>query len=412
MKGTSSNKLTIFTLSALSFGVVAGGLFPDYFAENLFIEQGCYWFVKLLKLLAIPVVFVSVVMGIINVGSFGTLGRIGFKTLFLFTVTTCIAVTMSLAVTTNLQLKLQSPDPAIGEQIPAPNLHGFIDSMIQAYLTNPLELIANGNMLHIILLSITIGILLTCTLPRTNFITAGLDWLHVHLLHLVVWFMNLAPLGAFCLMAKTFSTLGFDAIKPLSSYVCLVLGMYFMQVTIIYSSLLWFLARINPILYFKKLKNVWIVAISTASSNATLPVTLKTAEEELNIDANISSFTIPLGATLNMDAMACAYGVATVFLANTAGVHLLMVDYLVITLMTLVASIGTAGIPGVGLIALGMVLQQVHIPIGYLPFLIGVSRFTDMFGTAVNVTGDIVVSSIVAKSETSATQPKLAKEII
>ncbi len=219
------------------------------------------------------------------------------------------------------------------------------------------------------------------------------------MIYAVIYFMKLAPLGVFCLMAKTFATLGTHAILSLTSYVSIIVGLILFQGFIVYPLILKGFAGINPILLYSKLKNVWLVACSTASSNATLPVTIETAEKELGIHPNISSFTIPLGATINMDALAISYGVATVFLANAHGINLSLLEYVSIVFFTVIASIGTAGVPGVGLIALSVVLQQVNLPILGIPILMSVGRICDTIGTALNVTGDIVVTCIVAKSE-------------
>jgi len=211
--------------------------------------------------------------------------------------------------------------------------------------------------------------------------------------------MNLAPYGVFCLMAKLFATLGFDTIGNLITYFLLVLFVLMLHGTVTYSLMIRLLTGLNPILFFRKMRPAMLFAFSTASSNATLPVTLETATQHLGVKNTTASFTIPLGATINMDGTAIMQGVATVFIAQAYNVDLAFSQYLSIILTATLASIGTAGVPGVGLVMLAMVLQQVGLPVEGIALIIGVDRLLDMTRTAVNVTGDCVVSCIVAKSE-------------
>ena len=213
--------------------------------------------------------------------------------------------------------------------------------------------------------------------------------------------MKFAPIGVFCLIAKTFATQGISMVIPLASYFFTVALVLLLHVLITYTVLLKFVAKVSPIIFIKKMRDAIVFAFSTASSNATIPVTLNTVEKKLGVDKAVASFTVPLGATINMDGTAIMQGVATVFIASVYQVDLSFADYLIVILTATMASIGTAGVPGVGLIMLAMVLTQVGLPVEGIALIIGIDRLLDMMRTAVNITGDSMVSIITAKSEKS-----------
>ncbi|MEA3424223.1 MAG: dicarboxylate/amino acid:cation symporter, partial [Bacillota bacterium] len=218
-------------------------------------------------------------------------------------------------------------------------------------------------------------------------------------LKLVMMIMAVAPYGVFALIAKTFATLGYSAMKPLAAYMITVFVALFIHAIITYQGMLVTIGKLNPFKFFKNFSPAMLVAFSTASSSSTLPVTLETAEERLGVDKNIGSFTLPLGATINMDGTAIMQGVATVFLAQAYGMDLTLTNFLTVVLTATLASIGTAGVPGVGLIMLSMVLVQIGIPVEGIAIIMGVDRILDMTRTAVNITGDAVCSLLIAKSE-------------
>jgi Na+/H+-dicarboxylate symporter len=211
--------------------------------------------------------------------------------------------------------------------------------------------------------------------------------------------MNLAPYGVFCLLAVLFTDMSLDIFKNLMAYFLVVFCALILHATVTYSTLLKVFAGLSPITFLKKMRDTAIFAFSTASSNATIPVTLETATKKMGVKNSIASFTVPLGATINMDGTAIMQGVATVFIAQVFNVDLTLSDYLMVILTATLASIGTAGVPGVGLIMLAMVLDQVGLPVEGIGLIIGVDRLLDMTRTAVNVTGDSMVSIVVAKSE-------------
>ena len=395
--------LTFQITLALFLGCCLGLILQNYpiaYSDEILsiTDMGGYGFIQALKYIATPLVFTSIIGGIMSLGSFKLLGRIGFKTISLYLITTLIAVISSLTFMSIVNPKFQLNLEKLPQE---ENLKfsTFWEALYEALTKNPLDSLDQGNLLQLILIALIAGCILMLFFGKNKSAVRGFNVFHEWMMRLVIFFMKFAPLGIFCLMTNVFYSLGIDAIIPLGSYLSLIILMIFYQAFIIYPLFLKFLGGISPIYFYKKIKNVILLASSTASSNATLPVTLETVEKELLVDSSISSFSIPLGATINMDALALAYGVAAVFLSNAYGIDLSFDQYLNITFWTVIASVGTAGIPGVGLIALFLVFQQAHLPTHGIPMLMSVSRFGDMIGTALNVTGDIVVTCIVAKSE-------------
>jgi Na+/H+-dicarboxylate symporter len=256
-------------------------------------------------------------------------------------------------------------------------------------------------MLQIILFAIILGIAITMSGKKGDTFKKGLHSLNDIMMSMVLIVMKFAPIGVFFLIAKTFSTQGISMIIPLASYFITVSIVLILHVLITYSVFLKFIGKVSPLLFLKKMRTAIVFAFSTASSNATIPITLNTVEKRLGVDKAIASFTVPLGATINMDGTAIMQGVATVFIATVYTVDLSIGDYLAVILTATLASIGTAGVPGVGLIMLTMVLTQVGLPVEGVALIIGIDRLLDMMRTAVNITGDSMVSIITSKSENS-----------
>ncbi len=265
--------------------------------------------------------------------------------------------------------------------------------------SNPVNSLAQGNMLQIIVFAVLFGVAMAMTGEAGKRLSAVFEDLNTVVMRLVTIIMNLAPYGVFVLMAKLFATIGAETILGLAKYFFLVFGVLILHGLVTYSVLLKTLSGLSPLMLLRKMRDAAIFAFSTSSSSATLPVTMETARNKLGIGNSVSSFTLPLGATINMDGTAIMQGVATVFIAQVYGVDLSMSDYLMVILTATLASIGTAGVPGVGLVMLAMVLQQVNLPVEGIALIIGVDRLLDMTRTAVNITGDCMVSCVVAKSE-------------
>lgn len=371
----------------------------EYLVDGLFHIMGTT-FINLLKLLVVPIVTFSLISGICAVGDMRKLGRVGLKAFLLFILTTILAISLALSVALVLEpgkgFNLVASDTATLDIQAPPSL---TTTLINIVPTNPVAAFAQGEMLQIIFFVILFATGLIAVGQRAQPIIELFNQLNDVMMHIVKLVMHVAPYGVFALMAKTFSTHGPALILPMIGYFGSVVLILILHATGTLMLLLKLLGKLDPRQFMRKVRDLQIFAFSTASSNATLPVTLSTAEKRVGIDNSIASFIIPLGATINMDGTAIMQGVAAVFIANVYGMELGLSSYLTIILMTMLASIGTAGVPGVGLIMLAMVFQQVGLPIEGIALIMGIDRLLDMLRTAVNVTGDVVVAAIVARSE-------------
>jgi Na+/H+-dicarboxylate symporter len=386
-----------FVVGVLLNAIGVEGFVEDYVVGGLFHVGGSI-FLASLKLLVVPLVFVSLVCGTAALDDVSRLGRVGGKTLVLYLTTTAIAITLALlaaiAIRPGEGFALETDAAFVAQEAPS-----LSDTLIHLFPSNPVQAMAEGNMLQIIVFSVLFGLAVTLAGERGKRVLAVFEDLNGVILRLVMLLMTLAPYGVFCLIAKVFALQGLGAILPLARYFFVVLGVLFLHALVVYPALLRLLSGLNPLVFFRKMRDPLALAFSTASSNATLPVTLENVERRLGAHNSVASFTIPLGATINMDGTAIMQGVATGFIAQAYGIDIGPVGYLMVVLTATLASIGTAGVPGVGLIMLAMVLRQVNLPVEGIGLVIGVDRLLDMTRTAVNITGDSAVTCIVAKSE-------------
>ncbi|HLT22617.1 MAG TPA: dicarboxylate/amino acid:cation symporter [Bacteriovoracaceae bacterium] len=397
--------LTKKIMISLVLGIVAGLLlnrFSTPWVETYVIkgviEVGSQIFMASLKLMVIPLVFVSLVTGTGSLQDVKKLGRIGLKTFVLYTLTTCIAIAGAIVVAeiTNPGLNFNlTPSQAVDLD----NKMNIADMLISIFPSNPIEAMAKGEVLQVILFAILFGIGITMSGEKGQRVLNFFNDLNEVILNMVIYLIHFAPIGVFCLLVKVFSTQGFTAILPMAKYFFTVILVLFLHAIFIYGGMLKFMARLSPIIFIKKFKEVWVFAFSTASSNATIPLNLETCEHKLGMDKSVSSFVIPFGATINMDGTAIMQGVAVVFVAQAYGIPLGLPEYLMVILTATLASIGTAGVPSVGLVMLAMVFNQVGLPVEGIGLIIGVDRLLDMLRTCTNITGDAVVGCIVAKTE-------------
>lgn len=375
---------------------------PDGYVNRLLfdgvLDVGGQLFIRSLQLLVVPLVLVSLVCGVSNLSSGADLGRLGGKTLGLYLLTTASAITLALTVAMIVQpgSGVERATDAEFEPVPAPELK---DVILNIFPTNPVEAMAQGEMLQVIVFALLFGLALSKAGNPGARVKSIFEDLNSVIMRLVTLLIELAPYGVFCLMATLFATLGWDEISTLASYFFTVAGVLILHLLLVYPLLLTVLARVSPGMFFRKMREPMLVAFSTSSSGATLPVTLETVRSRLGVRNEVGSFTVPLGATINMDGTAIMQGVATVFIAQFYGVDLTAGQYLMVVLTATLASIGTAGVPGVGLIMLAMVLQQVNLPVEGIMLIIGVDRLLDMMRTSVNVAGDGMVATVVARSE-------------
>jgi Na+/H+-dicarboxylate symporter len=276
---------------------------------------------------------------------------------------------------------------------------GFAQTLIDIFPSNPFRAMAEGNMLQVIVFAILLGFAMTLSGEAGQDLLRVFESANAVIMKLVFVLMELAPYGIFCLIAKVIAEQGLDQFRNMLWYFGTVLLVLLLHAVFTYPVLLIVLGRVSPVRFFEKLRDPMSVAFGTASSGATLPVTLRTVETRLGVDESVASFTVPLGATINMDGTAIMQGVATVFIAQVYGVEIPPSGYLTIVLTATLASIGTAGVPGVGTVMLAMVLQQMSLPVEGIGLILGVDRLLDMTRTAVNITGDAAVSVVVAQSE-------------
>jgi Na+/H+-dicarboxylate symporter len=328
------------------------------FIDGIFTGLGQI-FIASLKMLVVPLVFVSLVCGTSSLSEPSKLGRLGGKSVGLYVMTTAIAVAtaicMALLIAPGEGLNLTTEAQFTSKE--APNI---VQVFVNMFPANPIASMAEGNMLQIIVFAVLFGIAVSMAGDTGKRVSAAFNDINTVIMNIVTMVMNLAPYGVFVLMAKLFATIGLDTILGLAKYFFLVFGVLVMHAVITYPIIFKSLSGLNPIILLRKMRNTALFAFSTSSSNATLPITMDTAKNRLGVKSSVSSFTIPLGATINMDGTAIMQGVATVFIAQVYGVDLSVTDFLMVILTATLASIGTAGVPGVGLIMLAMVLQQVN----------------------------------------------------
>ncbi len=400
-----TTKIIIWMIAGLLLGSLINtfaydvAFIQDYLVHGLFHVVGTI-FINLLKMLVVPLVTFSLICGVCGIGDVKKLGRVGIKAFGLFLLTTTLAISLALLVSVTInpgkdfnlvqstQTEFVAPEPPLISQV-------FIDLVP----SNPVTAFAEGNMLQIIFFIILFAICLLMVGERGRSLVDGAEKMNDVMMQLVNVVMSIAPYGVFALMAKTFALQGIDLILPMIGYFGIVILVLICHVTGTLMLLLKFLGRVSPMQFLKKMRTAQVFAFSTSSSNATIPVTLRTVEKRMGVDNSTASFVVPFGATINMDGTAIMQGVATVFIANIYGIELGLMGYLTVIGMSVLASIGTAGVPGVGLIMLAMVFNQVGLPVEGIALIMGVDRLLDMMRTAINVTGDAVVTLIVARSE-------------
>lgn len=401
--------LTTLTLLALVAGVLTGMIIyslPASYVKDEVLINGVFnvignGFIRLLKMIVVPLVFTSLVSGTMAIGDTKKLGKIGIKTMAFYLSTTALAIIVAITVANII-------DPGVGlnladfdaqESVVVVEREKLSVTLLNLVPQNPVDAMAKGDMIPIIVFAMFVGVAISQLGDKVKVVTDFFAQFNDIMMSITMTVMKLAPYGVFCLVAKTFSTLGMGAILNLIQYIMAVLLGLGIQCFIVYGGLLFTFTRLNPVKFFKKFSPVMMFAFSTASSNATIPVNIETLEKELGVSNKISSFTIPLGATINMDGTAIMQGVAVVFAAQAYGIVLTPVDYLTVILTATLASIGTAGVPGVGLIMLSMVFASIGLPVEAIGIIMGIDRILDMTRTAVNIAGDAICTTILAVQE-------------
>lgn len=376
---------------------VEGTFVSDYLVNGFFLAIGTM-FINALKMLVVPLVIFSLICGVCGIGDIRALGRVGGKAFALYMMTTAIAIATAIVIAGTLGIGKgmnQATDAEFTGRESPPLVQVFIDIIP----SNPFRSMANGDMLPIIFFAILIGISMLLVGKRARNFVEGAEVANEIMMKMVTLVMAVAPYAVFVLIARAIADLGLGLLTSLAGYVAVLVGALMVHLFVTLMVVLKVFSGLSPVTFLKKIRNVQVFAFSTASSNATIPVTMRTVTERFGVNNSVASFTVPFGATINMDGTAIMQGVATVFIANVYGVELGVGGYLTVILMSVLASIGTAGVPGVGLIMLSMVFTQVGLPVEGIALVLGVDRLMDMIRTAVNVSGDATVSCIVAKSE-------------
>jgi len=401
--------LTHKILFAMLIGIFLGSFANFYLTDDSFIQtyliDGLLFivgklYINSLKMMVVPLVFVSLVNGITSLADISTLGRMSFRSILLYMTTTAIAISIALilALIINPGKNTEAPASTNFIEKDAPSL---AETIINIVPQNPVQAMASAEMLQIIFFAILFGLAISLTKDKSRPVLDFFQALDQVVMKMVEIVMQLAPYGVFALITTTFASQGFDLIGKLLAYFLTLAFALAIHASVTYSVFLVFLAKVNPLIFFRKIREVALFAFSTASSGATIPVTLRVVEKKLGVKNSIASFTVPLGATINMDGTAMMQGVATVFIANVYQIDLTVTDYLMVILTATLASVGTAAVPGVGLITLALVLKQVGLPVEGIGLIIGIDRLLDMMRTAVNVTGDSMVTCVIARSEKS-----------
>ena len=373
------------------------------FVQNVLINGVFYvigqGFIRLMQMLVVPLVFCSLICGATAIGDSKTLGKVGIKIIGFYILTTMMAVAVALGIGLLIRPGIgldMSQVQQVETGIEGGQSVSFAETILNIIPKNPIGALANGEMLQVIVFALIIGIILAKLQDKTQLVTNFFQQGNDIMMEMTMMVMRLAPIGVFCLIAKTFAGIGFDAFLPMLKYMATVFLALMLQGFGVYQILLKLLTGLNPIKFIKKFFPVMAFAFSTATSNATIPLSIETLDKKMGVSKRISSFTIPLGATINMDGTAIMQGVAVVFVSQAFGIPLTLTDYLTVIATATIASIGTAGVPSVGLITLSMVFTSVGLPVEGIALIMGIDRILDMTRTAVNITGDAVCTTIIA----------------
>lgn len=418
----SGSGLHVRVLAGLILGAVCGVAVNRFATSYPEIQPSVDWFLKyvagpigqifrrLLILTVVPLVFASLALGVSRLGDLGKLGRIGAKTFAYFLFTTAFAVVLGLSLVQLVQpgkrlsdetrLGLQKDyQRAADEKLARPVEFG-VDTFIGIVPDNPLRSAVDMEMLAVIFVALLTGIGLTRIDPDkarpVTLLLEGIGELTTFIIHLA---MTMAPVGVFALIFQTSAKFGFDLLRSLGLYVVVVLVGLFIQMFVVFPILIRFLGGMNPVAFFRKTWDVVMTAFSTSSSNATLPTSIRAAQEHLGIPAPIAGFVLPLGATMNMNGTALFEGVTVVFLAQVFGVDLTLTQQVVVVMLSVMTAVGAAGVPGGSIPLLGMVLATVGVDPGAIAIILGVDRLLDMCRTTLNVIGDLTAAVFVARSE-------------
>lgn len=397
-----TTRIFIGLLTGLAVGVIFNLFVPSSYVRDTILVDGVFYiigngFIRLMKMLVVPLVFCSLVCGASAIGDTKALGKVGGKTIIFYLCTTALAVTIAILIALAIRPGIGLDMSAIEtSEVTVAESTSMVDTLLDIIPENPFSSLAEGSMLQVILFALIVGVLLAKMGERASLISNFVGQCNDLMMEMTTAVMQLAPIGVFCMISRTFANLGFDAFVPLLKYMASVVLGLAAQCFGVYMIMLIVFTRLNPLKFLKKFFPVMAFAFSTSTSNATIPLNIETLVEKIGVPTKIASFTIPLGATINMDGTAIMQGVAVIFAAQAYGMHLGLSGYLTVIATATLASVGTAGIPSVGLVTLSMVFASVGIPVEAIALIMGIDRILDMLRTAVNITGDAVCTTVVA----------------
>jgi Na+/H+-dicarboxylate symporter len=405
-------------LIGLILGAIAGAIAEVAGVGHWFValEPLGQAFIRLLIMIVIPLVMASLIIGTASLGDLKKLGRIGIKTIGYYLVATALAVALGLVVAGTLkpgagldeEVTAQLMEDYSGtnqarleEMVEPPGLGDIAKDILENIIPrNPFQSMADMEMLQIIFFALFLGIALTVlNEEKRKPLIDVLESVNDAMVVIVEMIMKIAPYGVFILIAAVAGRFGFGVILSLLQYVLVGVGTMVLFTITFYPITLRFFSGMNPIFFFKRFYEVMVFAFSTSSSNAALPINLKITEDDLGVSRDVASFVLPLGATVNMNGTGIYHGVSTIFIAQVYGITLSPTQLIIVVITATLASIGAAGVPGIGFITLAIVLEALGIPLEGLALVLGVERILDMTRTAVNVTGDSAAAVWVAKTE-------------
>jgi Na+/H+-dicarboxylate symporter len=382
-------------LAGLFLGVIVGSLMGEN--ASVFKPLGDI-FISAIKMLIVPLVFSTLVVGITAMRDPQKMGRIGARTIGLYLITTAFAIAIGLLASTIFQpgagVEMSFDQPMESKDAPS-----LVEILVNLVPQNPIDALAEGNIMQIIVFAIGLGVSLMLVGEKGEPVVRVFESFAEAMYKLTEIVMSFAPFGVFGLIAFVAGNYGLEVLLPLAKVIGVAYLASIIHVLVVYSGLLALLGRLNPKRYLSGIIDALVVAYSSASSSGTLPVSLRCAQKNLGVSEGVSGFVLPVGATINMDGTALYQGVVTLFIAQMLGVDLSMTDYGMIILTGTLASIGTAGVPGAGLIMLSIVMSQVGLPLEAIAVIAGIDRILDMARTSVNVAGDLMVTTLVGKSE-------------
>lgn len=403
-------KLGLTTVILLSLvcgivvGIVCSVMVPDGSAVNEVMIEGVFyvlgqWFIRLMQMLVVPLVFCSIVCGAASMSDPKLLGKVGVGTIVMYVLTTALAVMIALGLAAVLQPGVGLDLASVVQVEPKATTtdQTMADMLIAIVPSNVIAAMNNGTMLQIIFFALVLGFVLGHLGQKVATVNRFFVQFNAVMMRMIGLVLKVAPVGIFCLIARTFANLGIDGIMPMIKFIGTVYLGLAVQLLVVYMLLLFLFTRLNPFHFLRKMLPVMLFAFSTSSSNATIPLNMQTLERKVGVDQKVASFTIPLGATINMDGTAIMQGAAVIFIAQAFGIALSPAALVTVVITAVAASIGTAGVPGVGTIMLAMVFESIGLPAEGVAMIMGIDRILDMGRTAINITGDAVVTTIMAK---------------